>query len=263
MSLNPAPDVLPQGPMSRGVRDAAEQSAALGARLASSLAHAIGTPLNVILGRATMLQLKFDNREDVIRNARIIEEQARVIDRTLRSAVSYLRFGRAAEAPGEWPLDEALDAAGSRWRQSAKEQGVELTVRPTELMASGRLAAFSAALDALLQVALERCSAGDELIVAAEIEYVQPPAWDAGRLERGEHVCVSLRTTDADAIDLPARLHEPWLGPEGEQSQIRSALALAAAYEAAREHGGWVEPAGAEGSGLRLVWSVVSPRSPS
>jgi two-component system NtrC family sensor kinase len=256
VNLNPVPTVLAQGLMTTSLRNAAEERAALGARLVSSLAHAIGTPLNIILGRATMLEMKADSREDVIRNARIIEQQARAIDRTLRSAVTYLRSGRSGE-PGEWPLAEVLQAVVTRWEDGAEQKGARLVAAPTKLTGSGRLAAFSAALDALVQVALDRCSSGDELRMEAGVLYVQPPDWDAGRLERGEHVCVTLRTEAA--IELPARPDEPWLGPEGEQSQIRVALALAAAYEAAREHGGWVETADRGDSGLRLVWSVASP----
>lgn len=256
MRLNSGLGVLANASMSRGALSAAEQRAALGVRLASSLAHAVGTPLNVILGRATMLEMKPDDREAVIRNARIIGEQARAIDRTLRSAVTYLRLGRSGD-PGEWRLGEALSATVKRWEDGAREHGVSLVILPTDVVASGRLAAFSAAMDALVQVALERCAPGGEISITAAVEYVEPPAWDAGRAERGEHVCVTLSTRSV--IELPARLHEPWLGPQSEQDQIRTALALATAYEAAREHGGWVEPAGAEESGLRLVWSVVSP----
>ncbi len=205
-----------------------------------------------------MLGLKPDSRQDVIRNARVIEEQARVIDRVLRGAVAYLR--PPARVSAVWSLGEELDAAAARWDGWARDKDVRLAVGPTDLVGRGRASSFAAAIDALLEIVLERCSAGDRMAITAGIESVQPPAWDAGRLERGDHVCVTLRA--ATPVEPPAAgWHEPWLDAAQDRELLRSALALAAAYEAAREHGGWVEPT-EDGAGFRLVWSVVSLTEP-
>jgi signal transduction histidine kinase len=67
-------------------------------KLASGVAHELGTPLNVVAGRAKMIRTAADVSEAVRRNAKIVEEQA---DRMVRIIRQLLDFARAGESSAE------------------------------------------------------------------------------------------------------------------------------------------------------------------
>src|SRR5512145_2605956 len=123
--------------MTQAVSTSEEHRLALGSRLAASIAHAVGTPLNVILGRAAMLTMKANAEDVVLRNARIIEEQAKAIDRTLRSTLSVLREGRPRNS-SRWPVDDAIREIVELWRPTAEKLGVTVTTQSSGILADGR-----------------------------------------------------------------------------------------------------------------------------
>jgi len=67
-------------------------------KLASGVAHELGTPLNVVAGRAKMIRTSNEATETVKKNARIVEEQA---DRMVRIIRQLLDFARAGQTSNE------------------------------------------------------------------------------------------------------------------------------------------------------------------
>lgn len=96
---------------------------AVSSRVASVLAHLIGTPLHVIAGRASLIRSAPDDAT-VAENARRIEEQVDKLARRIRALIDYLT------APDATPVEEAatdvISAALSLYGPVAKERGVEL-----------------------------------------------------------------------------------------------------------------------------------------
>src|SRR5688500_13584428 len=75
-----------------------EERRAAVSRVASTLSHALGTPLNVIAGRAAMIGMDGMSLEEIQNYARIVEQQVRSVATTLRQV---LNFGRDAVIPLE------------------------------------------------------------------------------------------------------------------------------------------------------------------
>ncbi len=124
----------------------AEKLASLG-RVAAGLAHEIGTPLNVISGRAEALERRFAGTEPAARSLRIINSQ---IDRISRIVRGFLDFARTRN-----PRLEPTDVLGvlrkvvEFMEQRSEEAGVRV-----ETDAPGDLPAVHADADQLHQVFL-------------------------------------------------------------------------------------------------------------
>ncbi len=68
-------------------------------RLAAGMAHELGTPLNVVTGRAQIIAGEDLGREDTVRNATIISEQARRMTTLMRQLLDFARSGTPNRQP--------------------------------------------------------------------------------------------------------------------------------------------------------------------
>jgi signal transduction histidine kinase len=154
------------------LRDA-EKLASLG-RVAAGLAHEIGTPLNVISGRAESLERELTGSEPAIRSLRIITGQ---IDRISRIVRGFLDFARARH-PRLAPTDVSavLRKVIELMEQQSGEAGVRVVLETPDEPATIRADAeqlyqvflnlMTNAIDAMpdggrLRIRLERCHGGN------------------------------------------------------------------------------------------------------
>jgi signal transduction histidine kinase len=100
-----------------------ERLATLG-RLAAGMAHELGTPLNVIAGRAKLIAGQDLPAEQSARSARIIGEQAERMTGILRQLLDFARRGEARKQPVE--LNGILRGIVELLAATARKQGVEL-----------------------------------------------------------------------------------------------------------------------------------------
>ncbi len=100
-----------------------ERLATLG-RLSAGMAHELGTPLNVIAGRAKMINSADLQPEDISRSARIIGEQAERMTGIMRQLLSFARRGEARMQAID--PNSALRALLPLIEPTAHEQQVEL-----------------------------------------------------------------------------------------------------------------------------------------
>jgi signal transduction histidine kinase len=94
---------------------------AVSSRVASVIGHLIGTPLNVIAGRAALIRAN-PHDESTIENARRIEEQVDRLAQRIRRLIEYLTAPDQAVAPRS--VSEVLDDAVSLYRPIAEQRGV-------------------------------------------------------------------------------------------------------------------------------------------
>jgi signal transduction histidine kinase len=93
-------------------------------RLSAGIAHELGTPLNVIEGRAKMIQQGDVEGDEVVDSARIVVEQSRRITRIIRQLLDFARRGERERRP----VDIVAIARQSErlLSSTAKNAGVEI-----------------------------------------------------------------------------------------------------------------------------------------
>lgn len=99
-------------------------------RLASGLAHELGTPLNVIEGRARMIQTAEVEGEEATDSARIIVEQSRRVTAIVRQLLDFARRGHGERAAAD--LRPIAGSARHLMQAAARHAKVELIAELAE-----------------------------------------------------------------------------------------------------------------------------------
>jgi signal transduction histidine kinase len=138
---------------------------AVSARMVSVAGHLIGTPLNVIAGRAALIRTN-SAPEAVEENVRRIEEQVERLAQRIRRLIDY--FG-LAEPPTELrSVGDVLDECLALYRPVAELRGISVQVT-TEGVESLRIESSVAplVLTTLLSLAVRTAAAGQSISISA------------------------------------------------------------------------------------------------
>lgn len=226
-------------------------------KLASGLAHELGTPLNVITLRAKAIahgRAKGARAEEA---AMIVVEQASKVTNLVRQLLNFAR--RRA------PQRDVVDVHGVVRRTADLIQPVatkakvrcEVDVAPS-LRVRGDGGQLEQVLTNLMMNAIQAMSTGGILGVSMEAVEATPPIDQGGA--RSRYVQVSVRD-DGPGIseEVLEHLFEPFFTTKavGEGT----GLGLAVCYGIVRDHGGWIDVKTAVGEGA--VFSVYLPQEQS
>jgi signal transduction histidine kinase len=217
-------------------------------KLASGIAHELGTPLNVVSGRAKMIS-RGAPPEEAVDNARIIAEQVDRMTKIIRQLLDFARRRGAQKAPAD--LAPIARQTLSLLEPLGKKRGVKLRFaerpadagsRPSSEASEGARAEVDAAqiqqvLTNLIMNGIQATRGGGELTVAIERVRATPPADHGG--PEGEYLAIRV-SDQGDGIppeDL-ARIFEPFFTTKdvGEGT----GLGLSVTYGIVQEHGGWI-----------------------
>lgn len=235
-----------------------ERRAAI-ARLASTLSHALGTPLNVIAGRAAMLRMRDLTPEQLDDNARIIGEQVRSITDLLNNVLAFVREGW----PGPLPTRLATLArrVAALLQPLAQARGVRFELGSLEeLDARVHASRIEQVLVNLLTHAMAAVGDGGHVSLSLRAAELEPPPYERGRAVAGPcaRFDVTLHNVTLSAPDYE-RVYEPWLQPPPPGTDARVlAMLYAVSFGIAREHRAWVEFAPGQGAGsvFSLCWPL-------
>ena len=227
----------------------AERLAGLG-RFAAGLAHEIGTPLNVISGRAAVMLRRSEDAEQQ-RGLRIITSQIERISRIVRGALDFARSGDLQLVPT--PLHEVVARVADLVEERFTERGLHV-----ESLVPRDLPPLAADADRLQQVflnlavnAADAMSEGGCLRIGASVGARRAPGGTGPA--RG---CVAVTFTDS-GVGIPSenvpRLFEPFFTTK--DVGRGTGLGLAISWGIVQEHGGWMEVESATGRGTCItVW---------
>lgn len=200
-----------------------ERHAAL-RRLAASLSHALGTPLNVISGRAELIELDAQELPDILDSAQTIRRQALKISEMLKQVLAHL---------DELDLEPSTQALGGLVETLARELTEARLIVDERLQASDLRRADQARIF-LLQVG--RWAQALQALDAVEIA----PSAQPGGTEFRVHLRPGINVPDV------RRALEPWIHREpcerrdgaldlSQAQQVQLAVALGHARDAGAE----------------------------
>jgi two-component system NtrC family sensor kinase len=224
-------------------------------RLASGIAHELGTPLNVVGGRASMIAAGRLSPDELVENARIIKAQS---DRMARIIRQLLDFARSRP-----PCRERADIRNiatqtlSLLATLARKRNVSLTMTSSDapVWATVDAAQIQQVLTNLVMNALHAMTQAGKVTVSIQCERARPPG-ERGRAD-GDYVCVRVED-EGEGISKESMQHifEPFFTTKdvGEGT----GLGLSIAYGIIREHGGWIDVKSELGEGSSF--SVFLPR---
>src|SRR5215470_577860 len=222
-------------------------------KLASGIAHELGTPLNVVTGRARMIAGGLTAPE-TREYADIIVVQAQRMTRIIRQLLDFARRRSAHKSPED--LRQVARQTVSLLSPIAEKKGVDVAVveGDEELLAEVDAAQLQQALTNLIVNAIQAMPQGGTITVSMARERVRPPPDHSGAT--GSYL--RLDVTD-QGVGMPedtmSHIFEPFFTtkPVGEGT----GLGLSVSYGIVKEHGGWIAVSSMVGKGS--TFSVYLP----
>ena len=206
-------------------------------QLASGVAHELGTPLNVIAGRAEMLVTGEASGDEVGDNGRIILEQANLMTALIRQLLDFSRrqkphFGVVSlRAVAAHVLDLLAAYARRRGVQT------ELVATDDPLLVSADQNQIQQIITNLVMNGFQSMQEGGHLTVRVGTRAATPP--DDQTATEKDYACVVIEDEGSGiAPEDMARIFEPFFSTKavGEGTGLGLSVALAIA----QEHGGWI-----------------------
>jgi two-component system NtrC family sensor kinase len=225
-------------------------------RLASSVAHELGTPLNVVAGRARLI---VEDEREGRAHAGIIIDQAERMTKIIRQLLDYARR-RPPRKEGQ-DLVQLTTAVLTLLETLARNRQIELRFRSE--LASASVTAdptqLQQALTNLIVNAIQASVDGGVVDVTLRAVRLRQPERPAQRGGGADTEVFQIDVQDHGAgmsPDVLARVFEPFFTtkPVGEST----GLGLSVTQDIVDEHGGWIQAASEPGRGSRFV--IMLPR---
>lgn len=243
-----------------------EKLATIG-QLAAGIAHEVGTPLNVIGGRARTMERKAGDPQEVAKNAAIIAAQTQRITKIIQQLLDFARRPQAVRTPVDLQAvaKDCLDFLEHQLKTSRVE--ARLDAHRTEAAGAPVLPIVIADADQLQQVCLNLCLNAIQAMPKGGTLSLQTRA--LVRRRPGLESAAPLRFVVLDIADtgvgIPAedreRIFEPFYSTKSGGDQGGTGLGLAVSVGIIKDHDGWIEIDDRPGGGT--VFRVFLPSAES
>ncbi len=227
-------------------------------RVASGIAHELGTPLNVVSGRAAMIEMETEPAE-MIEHARIIGRQSKRMTEIIRDLLDFSRQRRSERR--EARLKAVLDEATTLIEPIAdkKSVGIEVELHDRELALPLDVNRTLQVLTNLMMNAVQAMPDGGPLVLRTETQAVEAPGNDHS--EPGDYVAI--RVIDR-GTGIPEAERERIFQPFFTTKDVGrgTGLGLYVCQGIVREQGGWIEVDSEPGEGSTFtVWLPLQPEA--
>jgi len=214
-----------------------ERLATLG-RLSSGIAHELGTPLNVVSGRAKLILNEDLKKEDITECSRIIKEQAERMTKLIRQLLDFAR----RRAPQKSPVD-LKNLSGQvieMLKPTAKKQNVTLALFKNDDIPLVSVDPFQIqqVLINLVMNGIQAMPDGGPLEVGLHLKCSYHPTLSGG--QKHNYVAIYIKDEGKGIFEGDINhIFEPFFTTKnvGEGT----GLGLSIAYGIMREHGGWID----------------------
>jgi signal transduction histidine kinase len=224
-------------------------------RLAAGVAHELGTPLNVIMGRAGMIAQGRVPPGEIGSYADIIRNQTERMTTTIRQLLSFARPRTPESAPAD--LREIVRQTLDLMEPLARGKRASLSLVGEEAAATARVdaAQIQHVLTNLIDNAIASVTTQGRIEVGVSAERVRPP--EGVDSEEGDYFRVDVRD---DGGGIPAENVQHVFEPFFTTKDVGhgTGLGLSIAYRIVRDHGGWIRVESTLGEGS--CFSVYLPK---
>lgn len=215
----------------------AERLATVG-RLASGVAHELGTPLNVVSGRAKIIATEKLDREEVVSFARTIAAQADRMTEIIRQLLDFARRRSSQRAPVDVAqlTGQVIDLLSVTARKSNVTLGLEKTVGAPHVEVDR--SQIQQVLMNLVMNGIQAMPGGGRLLITLGVANVRHPGVPGGEERKYLRVAVSDEGEGIprEHIEL---VFDPFFTTKGVGKG--TGLGLSISYGIVQEHGGWID----------------------
>jgi two-component system, NtrC family, sensor kinase len=231
-------------------------------KLASGIAHELGTPLNVVSGRAKMIAQSVAADDGVRNNARIVMEQSERMAQIIRQLLDFARAGKPKKSLVD--LRHLAQSTLSLLRPIADKRRVTLSFEASEPV-SGVVADAAQLQQVLTNLIVNAVQASADSSAVEVGLYMAPSATRAGRESAAEpargFACLAVKDHGAGMAEATLeRVFEPFFTTK--DVGAGTGLGLAVAYGIVQEHGGFITVESKLGEGSRFEVYLPLPDLP-
>ncbi len=220
-------------------------------KLASGLAHELGTPLNVITLRAKSVANGRATGDRAREAGRSIAEQATRVTNLVRRLLDFAR--RSAPQRDAVDIDELATRTADLLEPVAAKAKVKFEIarsRADETTVRGDAEQLQQVLTNLMMNGIQAMREGGTIAIASKIETATPPADHGG--QRARYLQISIRDRgEGIPDDVLPHLFEPFFTTK--EIGEGTGLGLAVCYGIVRDHGGWIDVASVPGEGATFT----------
>ncbi|MBK8255986.1 MAG: HAMP domain-containing histidine kinase [Polyangiaceae bacterium] len=223
--------------------------------LASGLAHELGTPLNVVSGRATLIFQDPSKPEAVKKNAKIVVEQAERMTRIIRQMLDFAR--RREPQKGRVDIGELASRTVTMLEPIGRKKGVHISLSSEgDVTVDADSNGVQQVLTNLVMNAVQATEKDGRVEIAVRVEKAHSP--DDVDSPSKEYVCIHVRDTGGGISDAAKdHIFEPFFTTKdvGEGT----GLGLSVSYGIVQDHGGFISVDSKLGEGAHFVVYLPAP----
>ncbi len=208
-------------------------------KLASGVAHELGTPLNVISARAAMIMSEDTTKEETVDYARVIAGAAKRMTNIIRQLLEFARKKGPKKARRD--VQALVEEAVGLLRPLSEKQGIDLIVSPAprnvDTATDVDPAQFEQVITNLVMNAIQSMPHGGTVNVSVNRESASPP-WQVEN-GLGQYLCIRV-DDEGEGIHSEHIPHifEPFYTTKDVGDG--TGLGLSVSYGIIQEHGGWI-----------------------
>jgi signal transduction histidine kinase len=222
-------------------------------RLASSIAHELGTPLNVVSGRATMIAADEAASEDTLESARHIVEQTERMTSIIRDTLEFSR--RTPIDKRQTSIGEVLEHAVALLEPILDDKRIVVRIEGAkEAVAAIDAGKILQVITNLVMNAIHAMPTGGTITLRIEREHVSDPK--DRHAAAGDFVKISV---EDEGVGIPRERLDDIFDAFSTGREQGTGLGLSVCQGIVREHDGWIEVASEVGRGSQFM--VYLPES--
>ena len=215
-------------------------------RLASGVAHELGTPLNVVSGRAQLIAGGKLPEAEVVTSARTIQQEARRMTIIIRNLLDFARRRPPHRAPVD--VRSVVDRSTKLLETIANKSGVSINVTTDAAPCIANIDAgqIEQVLSNVIMNAIQAMPEGGA--VEVDVGRRRTSRIEAADQPPREYVCVNIRDHGAGvSADTLPHLFEPFFTTKAVGQG--TGLGLSISYGIIQEHGGFIDVQSRPGEG--------------